>query len=408
MEPILKILCLCFYFEPDLSAGSFKNSALVKALSKCAPDGSEITVVTTMPNRYASFEVQAPALEVRGNVRICRLQLPSHQSGMIDQSRAFISYACGVLHHTKNHKYDLVYASSSRLMMSVLGSWISSRQRIPLFLDIRDLFVDTIREVLPGRVTFFALPVFAKLEKWAVSRACQVNVVSGGFIPYFKNLLPDKSISEFTNGIDQEFLDIAPKVERLVERVVPEVLYAGNMGEGQGLHHIIPELAKHFEGRLTFRLVGSGGRLAQLQQALLDIGVNNVILQAPVTRDALVKLYEQADILFLHLNDYEAFKKVLPSKIFEYGALGKPVWAGVGGYAAQFIEMHLANAVVFPPCNVRAAIESFSSLEMKVQPRILFIEQFRRSAIVEQMANKIIEIAAHSLKEVAATANSGS
>ncbi len=404
----MRILCLCFYFEPDLSAGSFKNSALVDALSSSVPKGSEITVVTTMPNRYASFEVQAPVLEERGNVRIYRLHLPAHQSGMIDQSRAFISYARGVLHITKKHKFDLVYASSSRLMMSVLGSWISRRQKIPFYLDIRDLFVDTIRELLPRKLAFFALPVFTHLEKWAVRRACHVNVVSGGFIPYFRQHYPDKSLSEFTNGIDQEFLQAAPEEERLIERIVPEVLYAGNMGEGQGLHHIIPELAKRFEGRLTFRLVGAGGRLAQLRKALQDSDVKNVVLQDPVTRDSLVKLYEQTDILFLHLNDYDAFKKVLPSKIFEYGALGKPVWAGVSGYAAEFIQAHLENAVVFPPCDVESAIASFSKLEMKVQPRITFIEKFKRSAIIERMANQIISIAVCSADRVTAIAKSGS
>lgn len=389
----MRILCLCFYFEPDLSAGSFKNSALVKELGRQLGDRGEVEVITTLPNRYAQFSVTAPDDERQGNIRIRRIQLPAHQSGMRDQSRAFASYLRGVLRLTRNEQYDLVYASSSRLMMAVLGAWISRRKGIPLYLDMRDLFVDTIKDVLPGKVTAIAMPVLSQLEKWAVRRASRVNVVSGGFVPYFQRHFPGIELSGFTNGIDQEFLEAAPRAVSPVTKAVPEVVYAGNMGEGQGLHHIIPPLARRFEGRLTFRLIGSGGRLQQLKDRIAEEGCTNVIIEPPVARDALIGYYQQADILFLHLNDYEAFKKVLPSKIFEYGALGKPVWAGVGGFSAEFIRQHLTNSAVFPPCDVDAAVASFDTLQLCTEPRAEFVEAFSRSRIIERMAADVLSIA---------------
>nr|WP_250832605.1 glycosyltransferase family 4 protein [Marinobacter sediminum] len=389
----MRILCLCFYFEPDLSAGSFKNSALVKELAKQLPEGSQVDVITTLPNRYASFAASAPEDERWGNIRIRRVALPGHQSGMVDQSRSFASYARQVMKMTAGEDYDLVYASSSRLMMSVLGGWVSWRKNIPFYLDIRDIFVDTIKDVLPATITTFAMPVFSQMEKWAVRRASRVNVVSGGFVPYFQKHFPGIELSGFTNGIDQEFLDAAPSDQSMLNKPVPEVLYAGNMGEGQGLHHIIPPLAKRFEGKLTFRLIGGGGRLQQLKDNLKAQGCTNVTLDDPVPRHELVNVYANADILFLHLNDFDAFKKVLPSKIFEYGALGKPVWAGVGGFSADFIRENLDNAAVFSPCDVDAAAESFQELEMKVAPRKEFTERFSRSRIIERMAAEIIRTA---------------
>ncbi|WP_027950399.1 glycosyltransferase family 4 protein [Haliea salexigens] len=389
----MRILCLCFYFEPDLSAGSFKNSALVKELSRQLPEGSEVEVITTLPNRYAQFAVSAPADERRGNIRIRRIALPAHQSGMLDQSRSFASYARGVLRLTRGQPYDLVYASSSRLMMAVLGDWVSRRKGIPLYLDIRDLFVDTIKDVLPGRITTFAMPVLSQLEKRAVRRASRVNVVSGGFVPYFQQHFPGIELSGYTNGIDQEFLEAAPDSVQPISKAVPEVLYAGNMGQGQGLHHIIPPLARRFEGQLTFRLIGSGGRLQQLKDRLAEEGCSNVTLGDPVPRDQLIERYRQADILFLHLNNFDAFKKVLPSKIFEYAALGKPVWAGVGGFSAGFIRDHIPNTAVFPPCNVDAAVQSFASLTMETAPREEFVARFARSNIIQRMAAEVIATA---------------
>jgi glycosyltransferase involved in cell wall biosynthesis len=112
-----------------------------------------------------------------------------------------------------------------------------------------------------------------------------------------------------------------------------------------------------------------------------------------VTRDVLIEEYANADILFLHLNDYDAFEKVLPSKIFEYAAMGKPIWAGVSGFAAKFIDAEVSNSVVFYPCNVGSAMEALSRLDIKDNPRPEFLRKFSRARIMDAMASDILSIA---------------
>jgi len=168
------------------------------------------------------------------------------------------------------------------------------------------------------------------------------------------------------------------------------VLYAGNIGEGQGLHTILPALAKRLEGKARFRVIGDGGRKSVLQQHLADI--SNVDLLPPVSRNELIREYQNADILFLHLNDYPAFRKVLPSKIFEYAALGKPVWAGVEGYAADFLNEEVSNSSVFYPGNDEEAYRSFDTLELGLSPRTEFIAKFSRQQIMAEMANDIVSV----------------
>ena len=134
-------------------------------------------------------------------------------------------------------------------------------------------------------------------------------------------------------------ISLPEKAKRLV--------YAGNIGEGQGLHTILPEFANLARGNYQFCVIGDGGRKQQLIDSISY--TDNIELLPPVNRQELIEEYLKADILFLHLNDYPAFKKVLPSKIFEYAATGKPILAGVSGYAADFIESELLNAEVLPP-----------------------------------------------------------
>jgi len=389
----MRILVLSFYFRPDLSAGSFRATALVEALRQQMPVDGRIDVLTTLPNRYSSFTVEAPAEESANGVTITRIPLPAHKSGMVDQAKAFISYARVVLRHTRGQQYDLVFATSGRLMSAVLAAWISRNKKIPLYLDIRDIFVDTIKDVLPKRFSLLTKLVFSPLERWAVGRAARVNLVSRGFAAYFEPRYPGKVFSYFTNGIDDEFLDL-PVFGSTASKSGPvQVVYAGNLGEGQGLHAIIPQLAAAMRGRANFKIIGDGGRKEALKTALENSGVDNVELCTPVKRQQLIEAYQQADVLFLHLNDYEAFKKVLPSKLFEYGAMGKPIWAGVSGYASEFIKLELDNATTFPPCDVGAGVCSFDQLEIVTRPRARFLGKFSRKILVAQMASEILSLA---------------
>lgn len=146
---MLRVLFLSFYYTPDLCAGSFRAAALIQALQPLLPAGSRIDVLTTLPNRYSSFSAAASEVEAGETLAIHRIPLPSHQSGMLDQSKAFLAYARGVRAHVRGQKYDLVFATSSRLMTAVLGASIARSRKVPLYLDIRDIFVDTIQDILP-------------------------------------------------------------------------------------------------------------------------------------------------------------------------------------------------------------------------------------------------------------------
>lgn len=389
----MRILFLSFYYEPDLSAGSFRNTSLVNVLQQQLGEGSYIDVITTFPNRYASFSVDAPINEKLGCVHIHRIELPSHKSGMFDQSKAFLVYARCVLKIVSSNKYDIVYASSSRLMTAFLGAYISRRKKIPLYLDIRDIFVDTIKDVLPQKFSWIFKLLFSLVERFTFSSAKKINIVSEGFLPYFKQRFSQIPISIFTNGIDDEFLDAQPKLSTSVNREVIQVLYAGNVGEGQGLHNIIPALACMLEGRVHFKVIGSGGRLDQLKSQLAVANCKNVELCEPLNRHELIEAYRSADVLFLHLNNYDAFEKVLPSKIFEYAAMGKPIWAGVGGFAASFIGKHISNSAVFIPCDKNDAIKAFHRLIIKTEPREDFISKYSRINIMQSMALDVIQVA---------------
>jgi len=384
-----RILYLSFYFEPDLCAGSFRNSPLAVELANQLEGIAEIDLYTTMPNRYRTYNKIANKDEKRNNLHIHRIEIPSHKSGLLDQINSFKKYYSKVKKLTKYKTYDLVFASSSRLFTAYLGYSISKSKNTKLYLDIRDIFYDGLKALLHNNlIKLITLPIIKRIEKMTFSNADHINLISGGFLPYFSKY-NNVNTTLFTNGIDDEFLKITKSYDNIVTEK-KRVLYAGNIGEGQGLHKLIPQLANNFVSELEFYVIGDGGAKQKLISSIKEFNCKNVILKNPVSRKQLLQEYQKADFFLIHLNDFVAFKKVLPSKVFELGAFNKPILAGVAGYAAKFIKENIPNVILFYPCDVKDCTNKIKKYKYQKVERKNFIEKFRRSNINAEMAKSII------------------
>ena len=239
----MRILILTFYYEPDLCAGSFRTTALLHSLRKKISPSDEIDIITTMPNRYSSFTNQAAEYEQQENLQINRINLGLHKNGFLDQSILFAKFAFHVIKLTsKRKKYDIVYATSSRLMTAFLGALISRQQKSKLFLDLRDIFTDTLESLLKNNILKYIIPLFKIIEKFTLHSASHINLVSKGFEKYFSSINANVPYSFDSNGIDDvfihyDFLKNSPSEKKVIT-------YAGNIGEGQGLEKIIPTIAQ--------------------------------------------------------------------------------------------------------------------------------------------------------------------
>ena len=171
------------------------------------------------------------------------------------------------------------------------------------------------------------------------------------------------------------------------------ILYAGNIGDGQGLHKIIPYIANSLKD-IQFKLIGDGSAKKLLIDNDLFKSQNNIEISKPMLRNELINEYQNADILFLHLNDHKAFHKVLPSKIFEYAATGKPILAGVSGYAAEFLKEQVNGVEVFNPCDVVSMTIGLEKLLKgpKIIDRNDFCSRYLRKKIMKKLAKDVLTL----------------
>jgi hypothetical protein len=238
----VRLLLLTFYYPPDLSAGSYRAAALVDALVRAGRGGVEIDVLTSCPNRYASYrEVPVHAgtsIDRERRVIIRRLPVGRHRNGLMDQSLAFSGFAARALRAMLGKRYDVVVATSSRLFTGFLGARIASLTGARLYLDLRDLFLDNMREMFRVK-SGWLLPLLSQVERATLRRAERVNLVSAGFLSYYGRRFPRRDYRVFCNGIDTEFLDY--DFRKPPPNGSATIVYAGNIGLGQGLEKVVPD-----------------------------------------------------------------------------------------------------------------------------------------------------------------------
>ena len=342
-----------------------------------------------------------PRLEIDRGVSIVRFYTPEHNNSFLKQLISYGFFSVGVLLHAyKNRKkYDIVFATSSRLGTGILGFLVSKVLKKPLYLDIRDVFSDNLQsfEFLKGTIGEIFIKLVGKIESLIISHAKWINFVSPGFFTYPHIEKLNKNIQLFTNGIDDIFLDnriaMSDSKATKVFQTPIKIVYAGNIGFGQGLELIILPLADYYKGEILFQLIGDGNSVGLIQKGISKNNLKNIQLIPPVNRDILLDYYNDADMFLLHLNDIPSLIKVLPSKIFDYGSFDKPMLAGVQGVAYSFIKEHLPSAHLFNPGDYKAVITILDKILDGGLPLIEnshFIGRFSRKNIMNSMLDSMI------------------
>ena len=126
---ILKILLLSFYYPPDIGPGSLRAKSIVDSLIEESSDNLTIDVLTAMPNRYNSYNLSAKKYEENKKLYIHRIKILKHKNKMFDQVKSYIYFSFTVLKFIKNKDYDIIVATSSRLMTAVLGAYIAKKKK---------------------------------------------------------------------------------------------------------------------------------------------------------------------------------------------------------------------------------------------------------------------------------------
>lgn len=127
------------------------------------------------------------------------------------------------------------------------------------------------------------------------------------------------------------------------------VLYAGTLGRAQKLSNALDavKLAKDKGVDVHLRLVGAGAAREELQRKIDQEDIAAEICNR-VPAEELYGHYDWADTALVHLTDWEALDRAIPSKAYELMSVGIHITGVLSGEAAQLVT-RLDGGDVVPP-----------------------------------------------------------
>lgn len=402
----MKVLVLTQNYVPDLAASSFRMKALVDELTE---RGHQVTVLSGVPNRYASMNFTEADLKVDGQERMIWISRPKQKGKIVWRSigDAWFLLKSAFKARPVASEADVLVATTPHIWVGFLGALLSWFTGTPLVLDVRDLWPDVMTEmgILPEKSPLFR--VLKGIERFMYRSATRIVVNSPAFSEYIR-----KSSGQWpaciTNGIDDAFFQQLLALQKQGKGTTPyRVTYAGNLGMAQDLGFFL-DVAKNLEGKFEFQLIGDGSDRVHFERLMEEKKIRNVEVLPPVQRKELLDYYARTDAFFVQLKPIPMFEKTIPSKVFEYVATGKPVVYGLRGIAGEIMQKLQGTRWRFEPGDSRSLAPVFGQLFdclassrdwNGAKGQALLKDEFLRSVLCSHFAEVIERVVLHVAKD---------
>jgi len=351
----MRILIIAQYFPPDITAAAFRIFDTARLLEA---NGHEVHVITAFPHRSQADGDSVNEYD-RQISRVLRTRIAHlNGRGFLDYIRHYASFMVGsawlgVKHRLVHWKPDVIWASSPPLFVGLSGVALSRLFRIPLVVDIRDIWpasaVGAGQLSAEGR----ACRVGERMEQYVYDRALHITCVARPMQEYIhaKTRTP---VTVVYNGAKASDIMDGPDGHHGSSNG-HTLLYAGNLGRVQQLDLLIRAWAnvhgRNGRGKWIIKLLGTGAVEDDLKKLARDLGTSDsVVFMPPVSRQDAAREMVQAAALSVSLQPDKAFERTIPSKVFDCMAAGRPILAGVAGEGREILESTGAN-ICYQPGN---------------------------------------------------------
>ncbi len=364
-----RILLITQWFDPE---PAFKGLLFAKEL---VSRGFEVEVITGFPNYpggdlYDGYRLKIIQKETIEGVLVTRVPLyPSHNESKLGRVANYLSFGFSSLLYGLifAKRADVIYAYHPPLTVGLSSLIIKLFRRIPVVLDIQDMWPDTLKAT--GMISNPRLLGFiSKLCNLIYSSVTKIVVLSPGF----KSLLINRGV--IGNKIEIIYNWADEKVLRSTMSKTPKeihsikgfkVLFAGNVGQAQGLNVILDAalLLKNDVPKLQFVVLGQGLRLDDLKKRANELNLDNVHFIPAVGMEKVGSFLGSADALLIHLKSDPLFEITIPGKTQAYMAVGKPIIMGVTGEASNLV-FRADCGVCFEPEKSASLAEAVKALTL--------------------------------------------
>lgn len=397
-DPAMRILLLSHYFPPESNAPANRTHEHARAWARA---GHEVHVVTGFPSHpagrvYEGWERRWYRKERRDGVHVHRVwTYLAPNRGVVRRALNYLSYLpAAAWRALRLGRFDAIVATSPQFLTAVAGWLTAALTGTPWVFEVRDLWPESIVAVGAVR-SGLALRLLETLELRMYAHATRIVCVTRSFVKNLeaRGVSPEKLVF-IPNGVEPEAWEDegGARAWRARLGVEPgEVLatYVGTVGMAHGLSTVLDAAEDLREHRppIRFAIAGDGADRPRLQEEARRRGLRHVLFPGLVPRSEVPALLAATDVSLVLLRDSPTFRGVLPSKMFESMAAGKPVVLGVDGEARAVLEEARAGLFV-PPGDPRALARAISSLAASRERRAE-LGQSGRSSVQREYSRRV-------------------
>lgn len=345
----MKVLIIAQYFPPDMGGASTRAFNVSKGLIKL---GCTVKVVTAFPHYPhgripSSYKGKAFMFEKSDNIEIIRIWIPSlPHKGIVNRiflHLCFMFFSLFMIPFERD--IDIIFASNPNLFSFFSALLYSFVYRKPIVRNVDDLWP----EVFYG-LGIVKSSVIRKLLDLLALSSYLIPIAITPISPGYKSKIIEKykireeKIITIEVGVDVALF--SKSVEEKKSGFI--VLYSGIFGSGYDFETVLRAAKLLSNNRMMQFIIRGMGEFEYKIKDMIDrFNLKNVLFSTDlVSKSMLVKILNSADVFLLPMSGLKASEQGLPTKIFEYQALGKPIICCSSGEPAKYITNTKSGLVV--------------------------------------------------------------
>jgi glycosyltransferase involved in cell wall biosynthesis len=328
-----KILIVSNYYPPEKGAAANRIEQLALKLKQNRYDVSIVCPLANYPKGelFPGYKGKFSVRETLRGIGVKRLWIfPSNSKNPLKRVVSILSFAIGLFFHLLFAKLPKkVVVQSPPLLLSFIAVTVLSWRGRKIILNVSDLWPSAAIELGVLKRNSFSHKMLLRIEKSLYRKATVVIGQSNEILAHVQKIAPNQKCFLYRNFPEHEPGFLAKDSGGTIK-----LFYAGLLGVAQGVLEACDKM--QLAGlNIEFHIFGDGAEKTRIESYIAAHPEKNIRFHGMLERHHLHALLETFDIAFVPLTT--RIYGSVPSKIFEYGALGLPLLYFGGGEGGDIV-----------------------------------------------------------------------
>jgi len=332
-----KILIVSNYYPPEKGAAPNRIEQLALKLKENNFDVSVVCPLANYPQGkiFDAYKGKFTVHENLAGIKVSRLWIyPSNSKNFVKRILSILSFSIGLFIFLLFKKIpEKVIVQSPPLLLSFLSVLALSIRNKKIILNVSDLWPMAATELGVLKIDSISHKILLFLEKYIYRKANIILGQSEEILVHIKEIYPLKECYLYRNFPDHKHTFIGQQLEPDTKI---KLFYAGLLGVAQGVLEVCEKMETS-NLNIAFHIFGDGAEKAAIENYIRLHPEKNIIFHGMLERKELVKRLASFDIALVPLKT--RIYGSVPSKIFEYSALGLPILYFGGGEGENLVTL---------------------------------------------------------------------